>query len=1143
MPGNRKNDDIEELSLDGKVELKINDIKIEPIDINVENLDFDTSESQNKSLNNSSTSDNSEGSLGVTDGGSNQSDAGVSENSNLANSNSNSSEDLSTDSENDSLDVSDDPGKSSVDDGANGENEPVETGTSSDSDDSENNQKKSSDKPESDEKEKKYDNLDDDKKGNENKDSGDKNKENSEKDKIPDEKKNNDQENLDKKDDKDKDKVPDDKKASDKPDTNKPTGNKPNNNPSANKPGQRKNSLKDKWDNRPKTPKDFANRTKNRAKNAVKNKARDAMDNSSIGRGINNVKDGIDKGKKAVNDIKKTAKIVKVLLTSKVFLIVLACILGVVIISVLPSLFASGSPGVGGEVEESDNYSKYSKSDQKIIDELKTLTEENPSGDPSYAMVATLYPYIEEMQNGNVASLRGKTNVEQEDDEDIYSDEEQDSDDEQQDKNTENEDGETEEDDSDTIANDQYLELFKERNIIGQRTYLRKFKKLLKESTGGEEALTTFLKNKWFKKDKGYKELFDDATDEEALKEAIIEDILSQKNDFLGYFFENKSCTTNFESAGTVEVSEMLKGNILVDVKVSSCTTGKDVWGCQSMYDAPIPMEKYVKGVTYEEIGVSGSSDVEKVKAQMVAAKSYAIGRSESMGWGTKKDSAGNYVITIRANTNDQDYCDIDLGCKSGRTEVRVGSAHRSAVDSATRAKLDEAWEATKDTYIYNTSKNRTAGEFCNSRSGVCDFCSKGTCLAHQELSDYKGTDFKTILADQYSKYQLVNFEGGVANLSVASALECHGSNNDGSCGLPDDTYKYYSQRDYKTEFCGRANATISSSGCGVTSMAMVISNLTDQTVTPEDTMKDAYNGYSKKYCGEGIVGTSSEYFSKAAKKYGLTYKQLSVNEKGAEEAAQVLRNGGLIIANVNSSSPFTNGGHYIVIRKIDIDGKVYVGDPNHKELNNTPYDLSSFINGWISSGHAWFAFTSPKSKDIVSKYCTTTSSVNTNGKFATNTRKNGTHAGQCIIYVESRAAEIIDSAQVGYDGINDRSKYIKIWSEGQFGGAKCALKDANVCSDHTKPNRMKKLFKTSSDYTKPQAGAVIVWDHGESNNYGHIAIIEEVKDNGSVVVSQSNWCSGSCEKYSLNTLTMSQVKNYGNHAFIGYIYLLQPIK
>ena len=394
-----------------------------------------------------------------------------------------------------------------------------------------------------------------------------------------------------------------------------------------------------------------------------------------------------------------------------------------------------------------------------------------------------------------------------------------------------------------------------------------------------------------------------------------------------------------------------------------------------------------------------------------------------------------------------------------------------------------------------------------------------------------------SIIGDQYSSYEVINMDEGVGNLLVSSGLTCSGTNIDGSCGLPDDNFKYYSQKDYTTSFCNRNDATIASSGCGVTSMAMVIANLTDNTnITPEDTMKEASDGH---YCGTGIDGTNAGYFSVAAKKYGLTYKALSVDKKGVEDAENILRSGGLIIANVNSNSPFTSAGHYIVIRKIGSDGKVYVGDPNHKELNNEPYDLSSFINGWISSGHAWYGFTSNKSKDIVAKYCTSAAFGNTNGKFASNTRSNGDHTGQCIVYVEKRAVEIIDSATVGYEKISDRSKYKRVWSEEGFGCAKYALLDGS------KATKMKKLFNYSGDVTKPQAGAVIVWN-GTKNNCGgepagHVAVIEEVKDNGNVIVSQSNWCSN-CEKFSRNELTQKQIKNYGgNHPFIGYIYLLQP--
>ncbi len=634
----------------------------------------------------------------------------------------------------------------------------------------------------------------------------------------------------------------------------------------------------------------------------------------------------------------------------------------------------------------------------------------------------------------------------------------------------------------------------------------------------------------------GYKKMFKsvDKDDYEELARAIVRDLMEKKNWFVDYFYDNKTCSSTYESAGTVEVDQLLKGNVLIDVKVSSCKN--DIDSCESMYSEPIPFEKYVKGVAYEEIGVNANSDIEKVKAQMLAIKSYTLGRRTAT-----VDSNGNYVIKMRANTNDQDYCDIDIGCSSGATIVSESSAKREPVNEQTRSKLDEAWNVISSVYIYDDKNQKTAGAYCQDRSGSCSFCSKGTCLSHTELNSFKSTDYMSIIADQYSSYKVINIQDNVANLMVSSPLSCEGVNNDGSCGIPDNSFVYYDQKDYTDAFCGRTDgSSIKTSGCGVTSMAMVIANLTDEkNITPVDTMNEAYSG---NYCGTGIIGTNSAYFSAAAKKHGLTYEQLSVDKAGLQKAETILRSGGLIIANVNSASPFTNSGHYIVIRKINSEGKVYVGDPNHREFYNTTYSLSSFINGWISPGHAWFAFTSGKSKEIVEKYCST-SVDNTNGQFASNNRKSGVHSGQCIEYVEQRAIDIIKSAKVGYDGIINRYKYTKIWSERNFGGAKCALQYATICTDRTKPSRMKKLFKTSNDYTKPQAGAVIVWDGDERSPYGHVAIIEKVNDDGTVLVGQSNWCKRNCEKFSTNVLTLNQIKKYGTHDFIGYIYLLQPIK
>lgn len=917
-----------------------------------------------------------------------------------------------------------------------------------------------------------------------------------------------------------------------------------------------KDELKDAFKNR---LQNSAQNAKNRMRNAANNAAekgkenlRNRVENSKPVQTAKKAKNAYDKTKKAAKTTKKvakaTAKATKaaanaaanaakglgelIVSTMPWSLIVIAV---VAVVALIIILVVGATPGKD-DVKDSYQAEFYSERDLKTLDKLKNLYEKYPSSDPALAMVTVVYPYYETLQDSEVTRYINTDNDDwdpsktYEDYEDIddYEDAEESEDEESCDG-----------DDCDTeVGDDMYLEKFR------KWSYRRKFKKLLKKSESMTETeFEEYLKDNYFKKERGYKYLFsfvpDDKQDEFA--EAIIEDLKQKKNYFINYIYENKTCVSDLQSAGTIEVEDMLKGNILVDVKVSSCTTGKNVWGCESMYSAPIPMEKYIKGVAYEEIGVDGSSDIEKVKAQIVAAKSYVIGRAKGMGWGIKQDSAGNYVVTIRANTNDQDYCDIDVGCSSGKTVVRGSSNKRSAVDEATRAKLDEAWEKTKDVYIYSSKSKTTAGEFCQSRSGRCSFCHKGTCLAHQELAQYRGTDYSSILADQYSSYQILTIENGIANVSIPSDVNCEGSNNDGACGIPGNKFIYYNQGNYHDEFCGREGRTIASSGCGVTSMAMVIANIGDnEKMTPVDTMKEAYAG---GHCGTGIDGTrGATYFPEAAKKHGLTIKTLTRDSKGVQDAVSILQNGGLIIVSNNSSSPFTTGAHFIVIRSIAEDGKtVKVADPAHSGLFNKSYDINDWVNkGWINSG--WYGFTSAKSQEIVKNYCSPAG--DTNGMFATNTRRKGQHTGQCIVYVEKRAAEVIDSAKVGYENISNRSRYKTIWTEGGFGCAKCAFKKPCSCpyGGRSKKSDMEKLFKTSTDYTKPQAGAVIVWDGGSSSSAGHVALIEKVNEDGTVMISQSNWCSGSCELYSYDKLTLNQIKNYGgNHPFLGYIYLLQP--
>ena len=168
----------------------------------------------------------------------------------------------------------------------------------------------------------------------------------------------------------------------------------------------------------------------------------------------------------------------------------------------------------------------------------------------------------------------------------------------------------------------------------------------------------------------------------------------------------------------------------------------------------------------------------------------------------------------------------------------------------------------------------------------------------------------------------------------------------------------YYNQNDYMDTFCGVEGATIKTHGCGVTSMAMVVSTLTDTKISPLDTNKLATETGT---CGS--YGTGFALFEKASEKYGLEYKRFSMDLNGASNVMEYLNKGGLVIANVGEKSPFTTGGHYIVLRRTGGSDIVYVADPNHRELFNTPYNINDFINkGWLING--WIGFIGPKSEE-----------------------------------------------------------------------------------------------------------------------------------------------------------------------------------
>jgi len=149
----------------------------------------------------------------------------------------------------------------------------------------------------------------------------------------------------------------------------------------------------------------------------------------------------------------------------------------------------------------------------------------------------------------------------------------------------------------------------------------------------------------------------------------------------------------------------------------------------------------------------------------------------------------------------------------------------------------------------------------------------------------------------------------------------------------------YYNQADerWKDKPYGKTG-TIGRSGCGPTSLAIVVSSLTDKKIDPVQMSTWAYeNGY---YC-EG-VGSYHTLIPDGAKHFGLKVEGCASSEP--QKIVDALVAGKLIIA-IMAEGHFTRNGHFIVLRGVTEDKKILVADPVSRTRSEEKWDLSIVLN------------------------------------------------------------------------------------------------------------------------------------------------------------------------------------------------------
>lgn len=271
--------------------------------------------------------------------------------------------------------------------------------------------------------------------------------------------------------------------------------------------------------------------------------------------------------------------------------------------------------------------------------------------------------------------------------------------------------------------------------------------------------------------------------------------------DIKGFYFPSR----NANVTKNIQVSNL-------KVRLMECGQPYGNGSYQKAIDQPlVDFESYIMGVVYAEIGTSYPD--EAIKAQMVMARSFALSRPTGMGTKAGKKLAkenGQWILQISSCVADQVFCNVDAGCSydcSG-TQSQGGIVRSGIIAGSCKTRQPLA-----SNHKIRTLANQTAGEvLVNSQGYIVSTAYVSSTQKKAKALAEKGYNYKQILLALYPSAT------NVSKSSCGSASNICGSTSSGS-------YANWKQKDAKwgSVRLGQSNQTISSAGCLVTSVAMLI--------------------------------------------------------------------------------------------------------------------------------------------------------------------------------------------------------------------------------------------------------------------------------------------------------------------------------
>lgn len=130
---------------------------------------------------------------------------------------------------------------------------------------------------------------------------------------------------------------------------------------------------------------------------------------------------------------------------------------------------------------------------------------------------------------------------------------------------------------------------------------------------------------------------------------------------------------------------------------------------------------------------------------------------------------------------------------------------------------------------------------------------------------------------------------------------------------------------------------TIAQSGCGACALAMAVTGLTGENVTP-DIIVNYLN-----LIGVNTVYNGAESSKKVAERYKLTYQQVNRNDKASIDNA--LNQGKVCIFSIKANGIYRGNGHFIMCYKKDNSEGYYVLESGRFYNENKPYSFNEVFS------------------------------------------------------------------------------------------------------------------------------------------------------------------------------------------------------